>query len=89
MGTCLETFHKIKKHGGKKDKENQDVEGFTRVPNKKISTKKSTGPEIHKKVQTQNMFEALQEANISNNQQEDQVKDKQGPVKEPNLKIQA
>ena len=55
---CLQN----KKPGGKKDQENQDAEGFTRIPNKKRSAKKTMGPEIHKKVQNQNRFEALQEA---------------------------
>ena len=55
--------------GGRKDQENQDVKGFTKVPNKKRPTKKPTGPEINKRVQTQNKFEVLQDVKMSNNQQ--------------------
>ena len=32
-----------------KYQENQDTEGFTRIPNKKRSSKKTMGPEIDKK----------------------------------------
>ena len=41
-----------KKLGGIKEQENQDSGEFTRVENKKRSTKKSTGLEIFKKVHT-------------------------------------
>ena len=75
MGTSSYIVRKKTKPGGKKD-----AKEFTRVPNKKICAKKSMGKEIHKKIQTQNMFESPQEVKINNNQQDDQDKDMQVPV---------
>ena len=56
-GTTL----KIKKPGGKKYQDNQDAEGFTKTQNKKRQARKTSGPELNKRVQTQNRYEILQE----------------------------
>ena len=60
-----------------KDQENQDFEGFTRVQNKKRSSKKTKGPEIYKKVQTQNRFEVLQEPKQTTAYQEEKIQNQQ------------
>ena len=67
-----------KKPRGKKDQDNQDAEGFTKIQNKKRQATKTSGPELNKRVQSQNRYETLQEdKEISNaDQQPDLVKEK-------------
>ena len=75
-----------KKPRGKKDQENQDAEGFTRVPNKKILAKKAMGSEIHKKVQTRNSFDSLQEGKSSKTKKKGQTAEQQDLETKPSLK---
>ena len=53
-----------KRLGGKKDRENQDVDGFIKTQNKKWQGK-TLGLEINKRVQTQNRYEILQDDKAS------------------------
>ena len=57
-GHLFRYFPHNKKPGGTREQENQDARGFIHVQNKKRSSKKSTGPKIFKKFQTQNRFES-------------------------------
>ena len=41
-----------KRPRGKKDQENQDADGFTKTQNKKRQERKTSGPDINKRVQT-------------------------------------
>ena len=72
------------------------MEGFTKIQNKKWKARNILGPEVNKRVQTQNRFNTLQEDQtkgiadtqvdtgedkLQENQQEEQEKDNQGTGK--------
>ena len=67
-----------KRPGGKKDQDIQDAEGFTKIQNKKCQARKILGPEVNKRVQTQNRYETRQEdqANCNADKQVDVAKEK-------------
>ena len=60
-GHLFQDFRQNKRPRGKKDQDNQDADGFTKTKNKKRQARKTSGPEINKRVQTQNRYEILQE----------------------------
>ena len=60
-GNLFRDYLQNKRPGGKKDQELQDAEGFTKIQNKKRQARNISGPKVHKRVQTQNRFETLQE----------------------------
>ena len=77
-----------KRPGGNKDKENQDADGFIKTQNKKRQARNTLGQGINKRVQTQNMYEILQDDKVSNkeDQQTDQAKDHQEKEMDLNIK---
>ena len=58
-------FPQNKRPGGKKDRDNQDANAFTKTQNKKWQARKNSRPEINKRVQTQNRYEILQDYKAS------------------------
>ena len=60
-GNLFRDYPQNKRSGGKQEKYHLDAEGFTKIQNKKRQAKKISGPDVHKRVQTQNRFTTLQE----------------------------
>ena len=50
-----------KRLGGKQEQYHLDAEIFTKIQNKKRQAKNTSGPDVHKRVQTHNQFTTLQE----------------------------
>ena len=53
------------------------MEHFTKIPNKKRQARNTSGPDVHKRVQTQNRFATLQEAQSLKNKAKAQAVDPQ------------
>ena len=61
MGICSETAPKLRDQVGSKSYTNYMQKVLPKIQNKKRQARNTSGPDVHKRVQTQNRFATLQE----------------------------